>query len=280
MGGSGEGFVNGQKSALPLFGQYLRRLRLETGLTQEECAARLGYSAQHLGNMETGRRMPQESFAAAADQLLGGRQVLFGLWRLARDQAAGGCHGGLRDPEAGARAIHTYQAHLVPGLLQHPSYAAAVMASSRPPLSPAEADARVTFHMSRQEILLRDDPPWLWAVVDEAVLRRELGGRAVMRAQLALLAERAAQHTITLQVLPFAAPTSPAMGVSFTLLSFADGVDIGYAGTLSGGQVRRDAQAARGFRAAFDYLREAALSAADSLALIDRRRRELARGAA
>lgn len=265
-------------SALTLFAQHLRRLRLAADLTQEECAAALNYSAAHFSNLETGRRMPQEAFVRAAEELLGGRQVLLGLWRLAGDQVLPTSQ--VMDffaAEAQARSIHTYQAHLVPGLLQHPDYAAAAIASHRPPLPAAEVEARVVVRTSRQEILARDDPPWLWAILDEAVLHRALGGPDVMRRQLQHLLEQAASHAVTVQVLPFTAASSPAMGASFTVLVLPDGSEHVYVDSLADGQDNReDTGAAARFRVTFDYLREAALSTAASIALIERKRKELA----
>ncbi|MQA02776.1 MAG: helix-turn-helix domain-containing protein [Streptosporangiales bacterium] len=282
MGGITEGFAvepkSEQRSALLLFAQHLRRLRFAADLTQEECAARLNYSAAHFSNLETGRRMPQEAFVRAAEELLGGREILLGLWRLARDQVMpSGPVADFFAAEEVASSIHTYQAHLMPGLLQHPAYTRAVMASHRPPLPATEVEARVAFRTSRQEVLARDDPPWLWAVIDEAVLHRALGGVEVMRSQLDHLLGLLASHTITVQVLPFAAATSPAMGTSFTLLSIPGDADHVYVDTLTGGQAHRaDASAVGAFQVAFDYLREAALSAATSVALIERQRKEFA----
>lgn len=259
----------GQRTALSLFAEHLRRLRLVAGLTQEECASGLGCSAQHVGNVETARRLPSETFALAADDLLGGQTVLHGLWRLARDEAGVGPHA-----ETVAVCIETYQAHLVPPALQCESYAEAVVGGIRPALPPDRLAALLTGGASRRAIMHGESPPRLWAVVDEAVLHRELGGRPVLREQLAFLIGLASSHRVTLQVLPFGAPTSPALGQSFTLLSFAEAPAVVCVDTVpeQPAEIRAPGVVAR-HRAVFDHLREAALPEADSLTLVRTRLR-------
>lgn len=120
----------------------------------------------------------------------------------------------LPDLEAGAREILTFDALCVPGLLQTRDYAHAVLAAGEFP----DLEDRVEARMMRQAILRRDNPPHLHAIVDEAALRKPVGGPEVMRAQLEALAEAAQLPHITVQVLPDAVGAHPAMGGSFTVL--------------------------------------------------------------
>jgi hypothetical protein len=122
--------------------------------------------------------------------------------------------------EQAATLIRGYEPHCVPGLLQTEDYARALTAAGYPQAPAAETGRRVALRMARQQILARPDPPHLWAVIDEAVLRRPAGGPAVMRAQLDRLAEAAAMPNITLQVLPFTAGPHPAMYGMIHLLRF------------------------------------------------------------
>ncbi|MGI5161363.1 helix-turn-helix domain-containing protein [Microbispora sp. CA-102843] len=125
----------------------------------------------------------------------------------------------LPDFEAGASLIHTYEMILIPGLLQTPDYAAAIFRGGCV-LEEAAVKRRVDARMARQEILQRANPPTFRAVIDEAALRKNVGGPAVMRAQLLRLAELAAQPHITIQVLPDAAGAHAAMLGAFMLMWF------------------------------------------------------------
>src|ERR1017187_2123534 len=106
--------------------------------------------------------------------------------------------------ESVATALQAYDTHLVHGLLQTPDYARALLRAVRPELLPHEIDRLVGLRMRRQEILTRTDPlaPTLWSVMDEAVLRRQIGGPETMHAQLLQLIERSALPNVTLLVMP------------------------------------------------------------------------------
>jgi Domain of unknown function (DUF5753)/Helix-turn-helix domain len=138
--------------------------------------------------------------------------------------------------EQAAGLIRGYEPHCVPGLLQTEDYARALATAGYPDAPPQETSRRVALRMSRQQVLARTDPPHLWMVIDEAVLRRPAAGPAVVRAQLTRLIETAAMPNITLQVLPFDAGPHPAMYGMFHLLRFpaAELPDIVYGESLTG----------------------------------------------
>ncbi|MET8779290.1 helix-turn-helix transcriptional regulator [Nocardia sp. NPDC050713] len=121
--------------------------------------------------------------------------------------------------EQAANKIRTYEAHLVPGLLQTPEYARAVLALG---YDDADTDRRVAVRQRRQEILHRTDPPIVWAVIDEAALHRPVGGPQVLREQMEHLIALAALPNVTLQVLPYSAGEHAAAGSSFSILRFAE----------------------------------------------------------
>ncbi|AFU01947.1 MULTISPECIES: helix-turn-helix domain-containing protein [Nocardia] len=121
--------------------------------------------------------------------------------------------------EQAASKIRTYEAHLVPGLLQTPEYARAVVALG---YEDADTDRRVQVRQRRQEILHRTDPPVVWAVIDEAALHRPVGGPRVQREQLEHLIELAQLPNVTVQVLPYSAGEHAAAGSSFSILRFAE----------------------------------------------------------
>ncbi|WP_431951253.1 helix-turn-helix domain-containing protein [Nocardia lijiangensis] len=120
--------------------------------------------------------------------------------------------------EQAANKIRTYEAHLVPGLLQTPEYARAVLALG---YDDADTDRRVAVRQRRQEILHRTDPPVVWAVIDEAALHRPVGGPQVHREQMEHLIALAGLPNVTLQVLPYSAGEHAAAGSSFSILRFA-----------------------------------------------------------
>lgn len=137
--------------------------------------------------------------------------------------------------EQAATMIRGYEPHCVPGLLQTEDYARALTTAGYPNATPEEIERRVALRMARQRILTRPDPPRLWAVIDEAVLRRPAGNPALMRAQFDHLTGAASQPNITLQVLPFTTGPHPVMYGMFHLLRFgpAELPDIVYGENLT-----------------------------------------------
>jgi hypothetical protein len=123
--------------------------------------------------------------------------------------------------EASAQILRTYETHFVPGLLQTPEYARAVLAATTPPLTGRDLERAVTLRTTRQLVLTRPHPLRVWAVVDEAALRREIGGPEVHRGQLEHLLELSEKRNIALQVLPMSTGMH-AGGGAFSLLRFAD----------------------------------------------------------
>jgi transcriptional regulator with XRE-family HTH domain len=124
--------------------------------------------------------------------------------------------------EQAASVIRTYQVQFVPGLFQTEDYARAVMLLGYPGAPDADTDLRVSLRMARQEMLTRRDAPSVWAVMDEAALRRPVGGRRVMHAQLERLLKLTELPRVTLQAVPFDSGGHAAAGGSFTILRFAD----------------------------------------------------------
>jgi hypothetical protein len=126
------------------------------------------------------------------------------------------------DLESAAVLIRTYEGQLVPGLLQTTGYMRAVIRGAELNQSPEETERRVALRLARQQLLERADAPWLWAVMDEAALRRPVGSREVMRAQLERLIDASKLPNVTLQILSYGAGAHPAMAGAFSILRFAD----------------------------------------------------------
>jgi transcriptional regulator with XRE-family HTH domain len=211
----------------------LRRLRAAAGRTIDDVAHHLECSAAKVSRMETGAVRVGMSDLRAVLELYGvigaEREALVALARQSRrrgwwheftDVVPPGSETfyGLED---GAATIGQHSTSLVPGLLQTADYAAALVGSV-PGVPPAVCRRRVELRMRRQQLLARPQPPAVTMVLDEAVLRREVGGPAVMAAQIAHLCDAARRPHLRLQILPFSAGAYPAAGVSFTVFGFTE----------------------------------------------------------
>ncbi|GAA1390221.1 helix-turn-helix transcriptional regulator [Kitasatospora putterlickiae] len=217
-------------------GGELGKLRAQRDLSAKDVAAALGWSASKLSRIESGLVSLQERDAAKLLSHYGitspeeVKQFLK-LTRQSRQQGWWHAYGDALPDwfrayvgfESDATKIVTYQCELVPGLLQTESYARHVIRAMNPTESTSEVERRVALRMDRQQILDRRDPPQLWAIIGEAVIRRPVGGGPDMAEQLTHLATMAHERpNITIQVLPFSAGAHAAMGASFSVLSFSD----------------------------------------------------------
>jgi transcriptional regulator with XRE-family HTH domain len=217
-----------------VLGGHLRRLREEAGLTTERAALSIRGSHSKISRMEHGRVGFKERDIADLLTLYGvgpgdEREALLGL---AREASTPGWWQAYSDilphwvePYFGLEAatvyIREYELQFVPGLLQIEEYARAVIRLGNLP-SEDEVLRRAQARISRQEILDRDNPPKLWAVLDESALRRVIGGPDVMKAQLRHLIEMCDHPAVTLQILPFSAGAHRAMGGPFTILRYTE----------------------------------------------------------
>jgi hypothetical protein len=174
--------------------------------------------------------------------------------------------------EAEARTIRTYEQELVPGLLQIPDYARAVIRASRPTETGEQIDRLVEVRMERQEILTRSDPvpPRFSVVLSEAALRRPIGGFDVMRRQLEYLMRPRDRANVTVQVLPFDAGVHPAMVGPFTVMTFPDPDDLGVVNVenATGALFLEDPAELRVYDEIWSTLQVSALSADDSQAFL------------
>ncbi|MEU5949339.1 helix-turn-helix transcriptional regulator [Micromonospora sp. NPDC047465] len=218
-----------------LLGAQLRRLRESSGVTREGAGWEIRASESKISRMELGRVGFKERDVADLLTLYGvaAPEEREAMLKLARDANSPGWWHRYGDVlpswfqsylglEAAAALIRSYEVQFVPGLLQTREYARAVVLLGHGAAAPAEIERRVALRMQRQRLLRRENPPLLWAVVDEAALRRPIGGREVMRGQVAALIEATKSPHIRLQVIPFAAGGHAAAGGAFTILRFGD----------------------------------------------------------
>jgi Domain of unknown function (DUF5753)/Helix-turn-helix domain len=210
-------------------------MREAKGITREDAGYRIRASESKISRMELGRVGFKERDVVDLLEMYGVGQDTErdALVALAREANAPGWWHKYTDVlpdffqtyvglEEAASVLRVYEVQFVPGLLQTADYARAVTALGQPGASSAEIERRVNIRITRQELLAKQDGPRLWAVVDEAALRRPIGGLAVIKAQLEHLIEATQDARITLQVMPFQSGGHAAESGAFTILRFPE----------------------------------------------------------
>jgi hypothetical protein len=263
-------------------GAELRRLRDRAMRTVADVAGELDWSESKLSRIETAnsgiRRPDLERLLGVYGVADAERSRLLALAGQARQRSWWEAYGdALPDAyetyigfEAEATSIFTYEAQVVPGLLQTDEYASAIMRAFLAHDRPDVIGQRVAVRMARQAVLTRDPPPTLWAILDEAVLRRQIGGPDVMRRQLQRLVEMSERQVVTLQVLPFNTGAHRALDGSFIMLEFGGSSDhpLAYSEGVTGGVFRSKPEELRTYWMTFEALRNAALNVDKSVEFI------------
>ncbi|GLW12527.1 transcriptional regulator [Microtetraspora sp. NBRC 13810] len=261
----------------------LLQFRLATGLDSKEVARRLKWTASKVTRIErnewklpsVGDVMDLLDLYEIADEAT--RNAVITLAREARkrgwweEEFKGILGGALVGLEWEAAEINAFETILIPGLLQTEAYAAAVFRGGQV-LGDSDVQRHVEARIARQRVLEREDPPTLWAVIDEAALRKHVGGIAVMRAQLHHLCQMAERPNVGIQILPDAVGAHVSMTGSFMILDYAAQedpsivyVEVGTAGDLFLEKPEDVAQ----YRQDYSHLRASALSASASVAYIN-----------
>ena len=253
--------LDASSSVAAYFGAELRRYRLAAELTQDRLGEVINYTGALVGLIETAKRTPTREFAERCDAALETGGALIRLWPLVRCATFPAFVRQFVELEATATQIRSFECQLVPGLLQTTDYARAVL-SVRATRSTVEVlEDAVTARVSRQALLSASSGPLCWFVLDEAVLRRTIGSRSVMRAQLTRFLEVADLPSVFVQVVPFDSGEYPGLDGALTLLSFADGPDVGYIEGHGGSAVLIESPGpVAECNLAFDLIRATALS--------------------
>lgn len=260
----------------------LQNLRTEAGLTIDDVARNTEISKSSLSRIENAQISPKVSdvkvllgyFRVSAEEI----DALLEDARAARQRGWWNKYGDAVPEwfstylgfETEAVRIRAVDGQLVPGLLQTEAYARAVINSEASrSTDPDLIDRRVQLRMDRQTILYGDEAPEFHAIIDESVIRRNVGGREVMREQIARLIEAAHLPNITLQVIPFTAGEYPASGTSFAIMSFSQSEpDVVYVEHFgSGSYVEQPQQVAR-FTLVFRHLTEMALDSGQTISML------------
>jgi transcriptional regulator with XRE-family HTH domain len=261
-------------------GGELRRLRAKRRAA--DVAAQLGWSESKLSRIETARTAIG---AADLDRLLSVYGVPSDARLRLRDlatqtQQRAWWHpyrAAVADPyeryvayESDAVAMYEWEPQIVPGLLQTDEYARAVVEADRNPGDQEIVEQRVALRMARHSVLTRRPEPLLWAIIDEGVLLRQVGGRDVMRRQVQRLYDASHRPAITLQVLPFAAGIHLAVTGAFTIFEFAaeGSPPVVHSDGVTGGTFRDKPAEVQAYRAVLDDVRRKALDVDATRALL------------
>ncbi|MEY9966556.1 transcriptional regulator with XRE-family HTH domain [Streptacidiphilus sp. MAP12-16] len=218
-----------------LLGSQLRRLREAKGITREDAGYTIRASESKISRMELGRVSFKERDVTDLLSLYGvdDETERAALLTLVREANQAGWWHSFSDAmpnwfqtyvglEEAAALIRTYQVQFIPGLLQTEDYARAIMLLNRPHMDVSEVDRRIGVRMRRQKLIADGDGPRLWAVVDEAALRRPVGGPAVMKVQIQRLIDAAEMPNVVVQVMPFRFGGHAAESGAFTILRFPE----------------------------------------------------------
>ena len=263
----------------------LKRLREERGLSREQVADRIGTSETSIFRYEKGETRPQPAVVAAMLAVYGAadaeRDELLEMARDARKRGWWHRHRQTLKPgfdsyiglEAAASIVRTYEAQTVPGLLQTEAYARANIVATSLNMVPAGIEERLSVRLSRQDLITRStDRVQIIAVLDEAVLHRQVGGPQAMREQIRHLIAMAALPNVVIHILPFAAGAHPGMEGPFCLLSFPepDDTDLVYLEQATSGLVPEEPEEVRRYTLMFGTLLGKALPAEESVAFMEK----------
>jgi transcriptional regulator with XRE-family HTH domain len=264
-------------------GSELRKLREDHSIKLEEVAESLGVAASTLSRIETGKAPTKSIYLTAMLDLYGvsdssQRQILVdmareghrkGWWSVYDDvlPTGLGIYIGL---EAEAASVRSFEGEVIHGLFQTPDYARAILREVQVRDTDEQVERLVDLRMKRQDVLERDPPLDVWLILDEAVIRRTIGGPEIMHGQLARLVEASKKPHVTLQVLPFSSGSHAGLRGSFSILEFPERADsdVAYVESVAGIIYLEKEREVRICAEAFDRLRAAALSPGQSTDLI------------
>ncbi|MEU2022645.1 helix-turn-helix transcriptional regulator [Streptomyces sp. NPDC016469] len=252
-----------------LLGAELRHRRERAGLSQSVLGAPLFLSGSFIGQLESGVRRMQMDQAIKFDETLGTEGFFERNCAALKKSKYPDHFAEAAEAEARATEIKEYAPQLIPGLLQTEAYARAVFREYQPTAVESVIDELVSARLERAQLLADPTVPMLWVVLDEAVLRRRVGGPECMAGALRHIAALLRQRRVIVQVLPFTAGGHAAMGGGLKLMRFSDAPPLAYLDGLGSGQLLDDPGTVSGYELTYDLVVASALSPAASLALIE-----------
>ncbi|MCX4586785.1 helix-turn-helix transcriptional regulator [Streptomyces sp. NBC_01481] len=250
------------------YGEELRSRREAAGLTQEELSQRAIMSRTHIAHIEAGRRRPSTDDARRLDQVLGTGGIFERFLPTLDGRKVAEHFEAAKEMEQQASLIREYATALVPGILQTEGYARAVFQSGFPLKTDEECDKALVTRLGRAHILENPRSPVVWALLDEAVFRRPVGGPGTMAEQLWHIVKLGERRRVRVHVLPFGAGAHALMESMVSLMWFEDLPPIVYVEGWNTGKVWDLPSVVQQGMAAYDLALGDALSHHESLALI------------
>jgi transcriptional regulator with XRE-family HTH domain len=255
-------------SARSVFADLLAAYRKEAGWTQAEAAQRFTMSSSLYRKIESCDRKPQRGMAVRGDELFRTPGAFMRVYKEIVTEPHPSWFSPRVEFEDRATVITNWEQRGVPGLLQTEAYARAVFRAGRPYDPPEAAELMVRSRLERQEILVRDRPPKLWAVIDEGALRHLVGGPEVMAEQLDQLVEASDSSRAVIQVLPFNAKDAPGANGPAALFEFESEPPVAFLEGWDAGRVVEDPEEVADIVTALSMIKGCALSPRDSRQLI------------
>ncbi|MCO6011038.1 helix-turn-helix domain-containing protein [Actinoallomurus purpureus] len=259
------------------FGLEIRTFRNDAGLSQTQLADALGCTGQWVGAVELADKGPSEAFALDLDTYFQTNGSFHRLWKTIKRASQRSATPAWFKPwipiEQKAKILKTWQPLVVPGLLQTPAYARAIL-QSKPGITQSELEKQVTARIERQQLLVAENPPLLWAILDESVLWRSVGSEEIMRHQLAALIEATAVNHVTVQVVPKERTGTAGLSGPFVIATMDGGPDIVYLDDAAEGRVASNSSEATEVLNWYDSVRADALPAQASVDLVSKVRQD------
>ncbi|MGV9626063.1 helix-turn-helix domain-containing protein [Streptomyces sp. NPDC003487] len=251
-------------------GRQLKLRREAAGLRAGDFGRAVGYSEDMVYKIEGGKRIPRQDYLNAADEILNAGGLLAAAWEDVKKVRYPKKVRELAKLEAQAVEIGVYECNSIHGLLQTPDHARALFEAAQPPYAPDDVERMVAARLARQSIFDRDAAPSVHFVLEEAPLRRPVGGTMVWRQQLEHLLEAGRLRNVTLQVMPTNTDAHPGVDGKIELLKFPDGTAVGRSDGAFNGRPIHDPKQLRILELRYGTIRAQALSPRESLAFIEK----------
>ncbi|MFG2838943.1 helix-turn-helix domain-containing protein [Streptomyces zaomyceticus] len=250
-------------------GRQLRLRREAVGMRAAELGTATGYGEDLIYKIESGKRIPRPEFLDKADEVLGAGGLLSAMKEDVAKVRYPKKVRALGKMEAKAVEIGVYECNIIAGLLQTPEHARAVIEAAQPPYSPDDVERMVAARLDRQSVFERDPAPSIHFVLEEAPLRRQVGGTMVWRRQLEHLLEVGRLRNVTLQVMPTNTEAHPGLDGRIELLKFPDGTAVGRSDGAFSGRPITDPKQLRILELRYGTIRAQAFSPRESLAFTE-----------
>ncbi|MBK3568115.1 helix-turn-helix transcriptional regulator [Streptomyces sp. MBT62] len=256
-------------AVLATVGRQLRLRREAVGMRVADFAVAVGYSEDLVYKIEAGKRIPRPEYLDKSEEKLDAHGLISAMKEDTAKVRYPKKVRALAKLEAQAVEIGVYECNIIAGLLQTPEHARSVIEAAQPPYSPDDVERMVAARLARQSVFERDPAPSIHFVLEEAVLRRPIGGTMAWRGQLEHLLEVGRLRNVVLQVMPMSCEVHSGLDGRIEVLKFPDGTAVGRSDGAFSGRPTTDPKQLRILELRYGTIRAQALSPRESSALIE-----------